>query len=36
VWTVDGQRDARELAGSGVDIIITNTPEVIAAAVAGV
>jgi glycerophosphoryl diester phosphodiesterase len=33
VWTVDGPDDARELAAAGVDIIITNAPDVIASAI---
>ncbi len=33
VWTVDDRADARELAVAGVDIIITNAPDVIAAAI---
>ncbi len=33
VWTVDDPDDARALAASGVDIIITNVPDVILAAV---
>ena len=35
VWTVDGPADARALAIAGVDIIITNAPDVIADAIAG-
>jgi glycerophosphoryl diester phosphodiesterase len=33
VWTVDDPDDARALAASGVDIIITNVPDVILAAI---
>ena len=33
-WTVDGPADARALATAGVDIIITNAPDVIARAIA--
>jgi glycerophosphoryl diester phosphodiesterase len=32
VWTVDAQADARALATAGVDIIITNAPDVIGSA----
>jgi glycerophosphoryl diester phosphodiesterase len=35
VWTVDGPDDARALATAGVDIIITNAPDVVAGAIAG-
>jgi glycerophosphoryl diester phosphodiesterase len=33
VWTVDDPGDARALASAGVDIIITNTPDVVAGAI---
>jgi glycerophosphoryl diester phosphodiesterase len=35
VWTVDEPADARALATAGVDIIITNAPDVIMGAIAG-
>jgi glycerophosphoryl diester phosphodiesterase len=35
VWTVDAPDDARALASAGTDIIITNVPDVVMAAVAG-
>jgi glycerophosphoryl diester phosphodiesterase len=34
VWTVDDPADARALAASGVDIVITNVPDVVIAALA--
>ena len=34
VWTVDGPDEARALAAAGVDIIITNAPDVVADAIA--
>jgi glycerophosphoryl diester phosphodiesterase len=33
VWTVDDPDDARALAAAGVDIVITNTPDVVANAI---
>ena len=35
MWTVDDPDDARALAAAGVDIIITNVPDVVIAALVG-